>query len=204
VGRNGVGKTTLLRVLSGLQKFSGQVLVETLHDQVAPDFGLAFQNPDLQIFNPTVRDEILYRLPDPDMELYHHLLSALGLGTYEQTPPLLLSEGEKNRLALAMVMMRNPAHGILLDEPSLGQDAAHKRILIHLLRAVAGAGQLVLMTTHDLSLASQADRLILLGPNGVIADGKTSEILQDEVAWKQAGLILPDWFLRNKVVSVRP
>lgn len=203
VGRNGVGKTTLLRVLAGLQKFSGRVAVETPHGQSIPDMGLAFQNPDLQLFNPTVRAEILYRLPHPDIGLYQQLINTLGLTAYEQTPPLLLSEGEKNRLALAMVMMRNPAHGILLDEPSLGQDSAHKRILIRLLRRLVYAGQLVVMTTHDLALAAQADRLILLGSDGVITDGKTDEILRDEAAWEQAGLILPDWFLHKRDVSVR-
>lgn len=197
VGRNGAGKTTLLRALSGLQKFDGRVAAITSSGEKYPDFGMVFQNPDLQLFNPTVRDEILYRVPEPDLDFYGAIVKALGLQPYEDTPPLLLSEGEKKRVALAMVLMRHPAHGVLLDEPSLGQDGAHKEILARMMRVLANTGQLVLMTTHDLTLASQADRLILLGLEGVIADEVTVKVLRNTVAWEQAGIALPEWFLRE-------
>ncbi len=197
VGRNGVGKTTLLRSLAGLQKHSGSAKVVTVRGEQPPNLGMVFQNPDLQLFNASVRDEILYRLPRPDMAYYRWLVAALGLQPYEATPPLLLSEGEKKRLALGLVLMRRPAHGVLLDEPSLGQDHAHKDILVHMLRMLADAGQLVMMTTHDLTLASQADRLILLGPEGLLADGPTASVLEDDSAWAKAGIALPNWFLRE-------
>jgi energy-coupling factor transport system ATP-binding protein len=197
VGRNGVGKTTLLRALSGLQKFDGRLAALTPSGEKHPDFGMVFQNPDLQLFNPTVREEILYRITDPDMEFYSVVLNALGLQPYEGIPPLLLSEGEKKRVALAMVLMRHPVHGVLLDEPSLGQDSAHKSILARMMRVLASAGQLVLMTTHDLALASQADRLILLGTEGMIADGATDAVLRDRSAWDQAGIVLPEWVLQE-------
>jgi energy-coupling factor transporter ATP-binding protein EcfA2 len=189
VGRNGVGKTTLLRALAGLQKHAGTVTA----DGERPDLGMVFQNADLQLFNGTVRDEILYRLPDADMARYAWLLDALGLSRYEEVPPLLLSEGEKKRVALATVLMRGPRHGLLLDEPALGQDAIHKARLIRLVRALAAAGQLVIMTTHDLALAAQADRLLLLGSDGFVADGPPAEILRDEAAWARLGLVVPEW-----------
>jgi energy-coupling factor transport system ATP-binding protein len=192
VGRNGVGKTTLLRALCGLQKYEGTVQV----DGARPELGMVFQNADLQLFNPTVREEILYRIAQPDMALYAWLLQSLGLAGYEHVPPLLLSEGEKKRVALATVMMRNPKHGLLLDEPAVGQDAAHKQMLVAILRAVAQSGKVVLVTTHDLSLAVQADRLILLGAEGFVADGPPAAVLQNEAAWSQVGLVVPDW-IRN-------
>jgi energy-coupling factor transporter ATP-binding protein EcfA2 len=189
VGRNGVGKTTLLRALAGLQRYRGTVSV----DGERPDLAMVFQNPDLQLFNATVRDEILYKVYEPDMSWYSWLLCMLGLRAYEETPPLLLSEGEKKRVALAIALMRKPAHGVLLDEPALGQDAAHKARLIRLARALAGAGRLVVMTTHDLSLAAQADRLLLLGEFGFVADGPPSEVLRRAAAWEEVGLVVPGW-----------
>jgi energy-coupling factor transporter ATP-binding protein EcfA2 len=189
VGRNGVGKTTLLRALAGLQKHEGSVTI----DGEDPDLGLVFQNADLQLFNASVRDEILYRVSDPDMALYAWLLEALGLARYEDVPPLLLSEGEKKRVALATVLMRRPRHGLLLDEPSLGQDTAHKAELIRVARALAQAGHLVVLTTHDLPLAAQADQLALLGPRGFVAHGPPTEILHDDAAWARLGLSVPDW-----------
>jgi energy-coupling factor transporter ATP-binding protein EcfA2 len=162
-------------------------------DGKAPDLGMVFQSADLQLFNATVRDEILYRVPEPDMALYAWLVAALGLARYEQTPPLLLSEGEKKRLALATVLMRQPGQGVLLDEPTLGQDAAHKAVLIRVARSLAGAGRLVILTTHDLPLASQADHLMLLSPDGMVAAGPPAEVLGDKEAWARLGLSLPAW-----------
>jgi energy-coupling factor transport system ATP-binding protein len=117
----------------------------------------------------------------------------LGLSPYEDTPPLLLSEGEKKRVALATVLMRGPRHGLLLDEPALGQDKYHKARLVRLARALAEAGQLVIMTTHDLELAAQADRLLLLGPDGLIADGPPTRVLGDETPWSRIGMPVPSW-----------
>jgi energy-coupling factor transport system ATP-binding protein len=192
-GRNGVGKTTLLRALAGLQPHSGTIQV----GGVRPDLTMVFQNPDLQLFNATVRDEILYKVPLPDMAWYQWLVDALGLHAYERVPPLLLSEGEKKRVALAIALMHNPSHGVLLDEPALGQDAAHKARLIGLARALARAGRLVVMTTHDLSLAAQTDRLLLLDNAGFVADGPPGEVLRDGASWAQAGLVVPDWVLEG-------
>ncbi len=189
VGRNGVGKTTLLRALAGLQRYSGAVRV----NGGRPDLGMVFQNADLQLFNASVRDEILYRVVNPDMRRYDWLLEILGLTRYEDVPPLLLSEGEKKRVALATVLMREPRHGILLDEPALGQDAAHKEILTRLARALADMGQLVIMTTHDLMLAARADRLMLLGTHGFVADGAAPEIMRNDATWAQLGLVIPNW-----------
>jgi energy-coupling factor transporter ATP-binding protein EcfA2 len=188
-GCNGVGKTTLLRALAGLQRYEGVVEVKGKR----PDLAMVFQNPDLQLFNATVGEEILYKVVDPDMAWYHGLLDLLGLDGYQDTPPLLLSEGEKKRVALAIALMRKPAHGVLLDEPALGQDATHKARLVHVARALARAGRLVVMTTHDLSLAAQADRLLLMDESGFVADGPPDTVLRDEAAWRRAGLIVPDW-----------
>jgi len=194
VGRNGVGKTTLLRALVGLQDHEGTVTV----NGGPPDLGMVFQNADFQLFNATVRDEILFGLKLPSLELYAWLLAALGLSSYESAPPLLLSEGEKKRVALATVLMRQPRHGVLLDEPAIGQDEGHKTILLRLVRQLAATGQLVIITTHDLALAAEADRLMLLGPDGFVADGPPAQVLRDETCWMQLGLRIPPWIRRER------
>jgi ABC-type hemin transport system ATPase subunit len=89
--------------------------------------------------------------------------------------------------------MRRPRHGLLLDEPALGQDAVHKARLVYLAHALAETGRLVILTTHDLNLAAQADRLLLLGPGGFVADGPPAQVLRDQAAWEQLGLFVPEW-----------
>ena len=193
VGRNGVGKTTLFRALSGLQAYTGSIEVHTGAATENPQLGIVFQNPDLQLFNASVRDEILYRLGNPDMRLYEWLVAVLELERYATTPPLLLSEGEKRRVALATMLMRQPRHGLLLDEPALGQDEGHKAILLRLLRAYAAAGHIVAYATHDLELAAQADELVLLGPQGIAAQGAASEVMRNAAAWHSLGFVIPEW-----------
>lgn len=193
VGRNGAGKTTLLRSMVGLQEYSGEMWIQNGNGQQKPQFRMVFQNPDIQLFNPSVREEILFKVPDPNTQRYGWLLDILDLKRYEDTPPLLLSEGEKRRLALALTLMQNTKHGILLDEPALGQDQHHKTILVQLLQKLSKAGFLVIFTTHDLELAAHADQLILINPNGIVAQGPTKQVLKNENAWLEIGLIKPDW-----------
>jgi energy-coupling factor transport system ATP-binding protein len=193
VGRNGAGKTTLLRALAGLQPHQGTIWARDEAGKTPAQFNMVFQNPDTQLFNPTVREEILYKNPGYDVELYAWLMQALDLKRYESTPPLLLSEGEKRRVALAIALIHPCRHGVVLDEPSLGQDLAHKHFLMRLLKAMAGAGWLVLFSTHDLELAAQADQMILLTAQGLVCAGATGAVLQDRAAWERVGLHRPDW-----------
>jgi energy-coupling factor transport system ATP-binding protein len=190
VGVNGSGKTTLLRSLVGLQRRTGQVQAT----DGPPDLGLVFQNPDLQLFNPTVRDEVLYRLQSPDGSLYDWLMTSLGLKRYESASPLLLSEGEKKRLCLAMVLMRRPRHGVLLDEPTLGQDNRHRALLGRTAKKLAEAGRLVVVATHDLAWVQRyADRIVVLHGGRVAADGAPNAVLRDAMLWQCVGLRVPAW-----------
>jgi len=193
VGPNGAGKTTLLRALAGLQSYEGDIAIQGQGQRVAPDLGIVFQNPDFQLFNASVRAEIYFGVEDPDERFYQQLLRALDLERYEHTPPLLLSEGEKRRLALATILMHRPRHGVLLDEPALGQDTDHKHTLMGLLRAVAGTGRLVLFCTHDIELAAEADHMLLLSRAGILASGPPATVLSDDSAWEHLGLRVPEW-----------
>jgi energy-coupling factor transport system ATP-binding protein len=196
VGRNGAGKTTLLRSLAGLQPFSGNIHIRENGRIIQPDFGLVFQNADLQLFNASVKQEILFRIERPNLGLYAELVRALDLEKYEHTPPLLLSEGEKRRVALATVLMRQPKHGVLLDEPALGQDADHKHQLVRTLRRITDSGQFVIYSTHDIELAAQADTMFLINPEGIISSGAPAQVLADRAAWDKLGLLVPEWIMR--------
>jgi len=194
IGRNGVGKTTLLRALARLHPYEGTI---EARDGQTVQFGLMFQNPDWQLFNPTVREEIRYRISNPNERLYGWVLQALSLGAYEQTQPLLLSEGQKKRLALATLLLRQPRDGILLDEPTLGQGDEHRAILGQVARGLANAGSIVVAATHDLLWAvCYADRIILLAPGHIAADGPTQAVLRDHAAWAKSGLVIPPWILQ--------
>jgi len=191
IGRNGVGKTTLFRAITGFTAYEGEIAIEGSPEK--PHFGIVFQNPDMQLFNGSVREEILYHLPDPNLDRYNWLIKMLELEQYETTPPLLLSEGEKRRVALATILMRNSKKGILLDEPALGQDSGHKILLMRLLRALAEQGMFVIMSTHDIDLALQADHLILMGKEGIAAHGNPISVFNNTSAWMQIGLVKPSW-----------
>ncbi|MFN8625365.1 MAG: ABC transporter ATP-binding protein [Candidatus Binatia bacterium] len=168
VGANGSGKTTLLRALAGLQAHRGQVCA--VGGGGRPLLGMCFQNADRQIFNATVRQEIVFGLRTHDEEFYRAVVDLLGLAPYEQTPPLLLSEGEKKRLALAIALLRPGLCGVCLDEPTLGQDAGQRRILGQIIRRLAAAGYLCLIATHDLEWAAQwSDRTLALQDGRLVA-----------------------------------
>jgi energy-coupling factor transport system ATP-binding protein len=191
VGVNGSGKTTLLRSLVGLQRHAGRVQVTAA---ARPDLGLVYQNPDLQLFNPTVREEILFRVNHPNEPLYQWLLTRLGLTRYEMDSPLLLSEGEKKRLCLAMVLMHQPRHGVLLDEPTLGQDDHHRIRLGRTVQGLAKAGRLVIVATHDLAWAAHyATRMLVLHEGRIMANGTPQMLLHDAQLWKRVNLRVPTW-----------
>ena len=163
VGANGSGKTTLLRTLAGLQAYTGRVNTLASNGHHTPRLGLCFQNPDCQIFNASVRQELRFGLSEIDEDFYRSVVRLLGLVRYEQTPPLLLSEGEKKRLALATVLLRPGLSGICLDEPTLGQDADQRRFLGRILKHLTAAGYLCVIATHDVEWAVKwSDEVFLL------------------------------------------
>jgi len=191
VGANGSGKTTLLRCLVGLQRHEGTVSVA---GGGTPDLGLVYQNPDLQLFNATVREELFYRVASPDESLYRWLMACLGLERYQDSSPLLLSEGEKKRLCLAMVLMHRPRHGVLLDEPTLGQDDRHRALLGRTVKGLADAGRLVVVATHDLAWAAHfATQMLVLHEGRLIANSTPVALLKQADLWQSVGLRVPDW-----------
>ena len=112
----------------------------------------------MQLFNASVREEILYRLEKPDRSLYQWVVEALDRGVTLRRRPCCSAKARR-RVALATMLMRQPRHGLLLDQPALGQDEGHKAILLRLLQAYAGTGHMVIYSTHDLESSWQPRRM---------------------------------------------
>jgi energy-coupling factor transport system ATP-binding protein len=191
MGRNGSGKTTLLRLMMGLLK-PGRGVVTTLGsdtrsaslDDISKLMGYVPQQPDVLLFADTVQGEIDFTrrahglAPDGA-----GLLATLGLSSHRDSDPRDLSVGERQRVALAAVLAGDPP-ALLLDEPTRGLDYLQKDALAGLLRGLRDAGRTIVLATHDVELAAQlADRVLLLGDGGPIADGPIREAMSDSLVF---------------------
>lgn len=199
LGANGVGKSTLLLTLAGLlPPLAGTV--------EGPRPGLVFQNAEHQFVATTVRKEIGHRLPPEtakevvDGQLRRHRLTHLA-----DQNPFRLSGGEKRRLSLA-AMLAHDRPMLLADEPTLGLDRRDAIATAATLRDVADRGGAVALASHDLRLVGGlADRVIVLGDGGVLADGPTEDVFSDAAALARAGLSLPPlvgWLLAHTAGAV--
>lgn len=161
MGRNGAGKSTVLRCVKGLaEPTAGRV-------GCGGDVALLLQNPNDYLVHERVRDEL-----EPDA------LAAADLDRYALSNPRDLSGGERQRLALEIVLAGRDAAVVCLDEPTRGMDRVHKAALKERIASLAAAGAAVLVATHDTEFAAEfADRVVLMGEGVVIADGSVAEVL---------------------------
>jgi energy-coupling factor transport system ATP-binding protein len=194
MGRNGAGKSTLLKSLVGLVRpRRGQVSVngrDIAQDDVAGicrQVGYLPQDPNALLFADTVQEELEITLrnhglvpggPEAGVDLTpQQLLAQLGLAGKAAAYPRDLSTGERQRVALAAIMVTQPAV-LLLDEPTRGLDYAAKQALLALLRAWQKEGITILLVTHDVELAAAAaSRVVLMSQGEIIADGPPAAIL---------------------------
>jgi cobalt/nickel transport system ATP-binding protein len=201
VGANGAGKSTLLLHLAGaLLPGKGTVRVgdwpvtaSTLA-QVRRSLGIVFQDPDDQLFMPTVEDDVAFgpaNLGLPPEEVEAHVVSALsqvGVLHLRRRAPHHLSGGEKRAVAIAAVLAMSPDI-LVMDEPSSNLDPRARRQLIGQLRAFEHTK---IVATHDLDLVLDVcARTIILAQGRVAADGPTGELLADEPLMQRCGLERP-------------
>ncbi|MHC1783825.1 MAG: energy-coupling factor ABC transporter ATP-binding protein [Anaerolineaceae bacterium] len=194
VGANGAGKSTLLMHLNGVFTGTGRITVDGVElnkntvRQIRAKVGLVFQNPDDQLFSPTVYEDVafglLYQGQSPEVvdEAVIHALAAVGLSGYAERNPYHLSGGEKKRAAIATVLSMQP-QVLALDEPTAGLDPRSRRELIDLLD---GLPHTSFIASHDLAMVAQlATRTIVMEQGEVAANGPTAEILGNEaLLWK--------------------
>jgi cobalt/nickel transport system ATP-binding protein len=202
VGPNGAGKTTLfLRLCGVLPGKPGQAGVNGLdpavheHRKKLPEVvGVVFQNPDDQLFSPTVEEDVAFgplnmgASPDEARLRVTEALNAVGMPNAGDRVPFQLSGGEKRRAALAGVLAMRPSV-LLLDEPSMFLDPRGRRELIGTIRGLSGTK---LIATHDLDLVlDTCPRTLVLDAGTLAADGPTEQLLADVELMERHGLEVP-------------
>jgi energy-coupling factor transporter ATP-binding protein EcfA2 len=204
LGPNGAGKTTLVLHLNGiLDGGHGSVFVSGLEvrkpnlREIRRRVGVVFQDPDDQLFMPTVREDVAFGPANfgvPVDELAARVTAALdsvGMGEHVDRSPMHLSAGQRRRVALATVLACDPEI-LVLDEPSSNLDPVARRELAEVL---LGLGRTMLMVTHDLPYALQlCPRSVVLDEGVVVADGPTRELLADAELLRRHRLELPFGF----------
>ncbi|ELS04322.1 ABC-type cobalt transport system, ATPase component [Xenococcus sp. PCC 7305] len=198
IGANGAGKTTLFLTICGLLQSSyGTVrLFNKLVNSgdFYPEIGLVFQNPDDQLFCPTVKDDIAFGpenmglSPVEVAERVDMALSLTGVSHLKERIPHQLSGGEKCMVAIASVLAMQPQI-MLYDEPSANLDLKARRRLIRFLQA---SPETIILSAHDLELVLEVcDRVILLNQGRVMADGNPQDIMSDRVLMESNNLEVP-------------
>lgn len=210
LGANGCGKSTLLRILdglyfpdSGLVNYHGVPITEIdfEHDSFAHSFrkrvGLVFQNPDVQLFCPTVFDEVAFgplQLGWPKDKIRSTVAEALDyfeIADLKDRAPHRLSGGEKKRVALASVLIMDP-EVILLDEPTAALDPRSQGQIVDLMKSWESLGKTLVTATHDLHLLEEiADHCIVMDKGRIAGQGTPADILANEPLLVGANLILP-------------
>lgn len=209
IGANGSGKSTLLQIMGGLihqsegeYAFRGRGVSEsTLEDKGFLRFfrervGFVFQDSDVQLFCPTVLDELLYGpfqlgLDEKEaLERADGVMQMLNIENLKGRPTYMLSGGEKKRVAIGSVLTMNP-EVLLLDEPTNGLDPRTQCFLVELMLALSEAGKTLVIATHDLSLVDElhATVALLSEDHRLEKTGECEDILGDEDLLLRSNLI---------------
>ena len=201
IGPNGAGKSTFMSQLNGvLMPVQGRIVIDGLElreenlTDIRRKIGIVFQDPDDQLFCPTVFDDVAFgplNLGLPREEIHMRVKEALelvGLSGFENRTSFHLSFGERKRLALATVLSYQP-EVLVFDEPSTNMDPLSRRRLIEWLKA---SDRTILLCTHDLDIALEVcTRCLLLSDGKIVADGPASDILYDHKLLEAHSLELP-------------
>jgi len=159
--------------------------------ELARHIGFAWQNPNDQLFQPNVREEVLAgprALHAYDETWCKGLFERFGLGSLLERSPFRLSEGQKKRVAFAAALAARPEL-VVLDEPTAGQDEPFRRELGRLTTELRAEGRTVVLVTHDLEFAAEhADRWLVLGNGRIVADGPPEIVMAEASAMAEAGL----------------
>ena len=206
LGHNGSGKSTLAKHFNAiLLPTSGKVYVDGMDTcdedkllDIRRRVGMVFQNPDNQIVASVVEEDVAFgpeNLGVPSAEIRQRVdeaLAAGGMTEYAHHAPHLLSGGQKQRVAIAGVLAMSP-ECIVLDEPTAMLDpVGRKEVLDTIRRLNAEAGITVVLITHHMDEAAQADRLIVMHDGHIMADGRPEQVFQNVDGLRSLGLEVPE------------
>lgn len=223
IGTNGSGKSTLLAILNGLiypttgefYAFDNEI-TEEVFDAVKDNkfrsyfrtkVGFVFQNSDVQLFSPTVFEEIAFGplqldlTPEEVKTRVDDVLEMMEITKLRDRSPHTLSGGEKKKVSIATVLVNNP-DVLLLDEPTAGLDPRTQLWLVELLQELGRAGKTIIIATHDLEIIEQiSKRAIVMGEDHSIkVDGSAREVLSDFDLLLAANLIHEHMHLHGRLV----
>ena len=200
VGPNGAGKSTFMLHLNGILSGKGRVQVGGMEvnkknlPAIRALVGMVFQNPDDQLFSPTVYEDVAFGplhmgLPEPEIvRRVEFALEQVDMSRFTGRLSHHLSAGEKKRIGIATVLSMDPEI-LVLDEPTAGLDPRARRSLMRLLQALP---QTMLVSTHDLLMVRELfPRMVIMDEGRIVSDGPTQALLNDAALLEEHGLELP-------------
>ncbi len=204
IGRNGSGKSTLARLISVLLLPSeGEVFVDGMDTReeenlykIRRKVGMVFQNPDNQIVSQIVEEDVAFGLenlnfpPDKIKEKVDEVLEEVGLYEFKNFPPHFLSGGQKQKLAIAGVLVMEPEY-LVLDEPTSLLDPRGRRDVINLILKLHKKGITIVLITHRMEEASMSQRVIVLNDGKIEMDGSPQDVFKEVERLRSIDLSVP-------------
>ncbi|MBC7113582.1 MAG: ABC transporter ATP-binding protein [Candidatus Methanomethyliales bacterium] len=204
LGPNGAGKSTLILLISGLIKPNngwikvfGKETRSKEFERIRSSIGVVFQDPDDQLFNNTVFDDVAYGPRSLGMDedavkrIVNETLKIMGIDHLANRPPHRLSYGEKKKVAIATALVMKPKI-LLLDEPTANLDPKSKIDLLGILKDLNRRGTTLVLTTHDVEILPDfIERMVLMNSGRILGSGLTREILCDEWMLQEASMEPP-------------
>ncbi len=200
IGPNGAGKSTLITLLNGVRKAEGEIrileypVVKKNFPVIRAMIGIVFQNPDDQLFCPTIYEDIAFGplnsgFSEEDIEKsVQDALEEVDLKGYENRSSFHLSFGERKRASIATILALKPEI-IAMDEPTSNLDPAHRRKIIGWIK---NRQETFIVTSHDLDMIWETcSRAVILNKGKIVADGTAKEILSDKIMLEENDLELP-------------